>query len=262
MAPRELFIAGNWKMNLLQDEARALVRKLLPAVGSGLRGVRVAVAPPFTSLAAVRELIANSRLALAAQNCHAEAKGARTGEVSAPMLRDAGCEYVILGHSERRTDFAENNQLVRSKMDAALAAGLKPIVCVGEREGEREAGQTAQVVETQVKGSVGGLDPKVAAASLTIAYEPVWAIGTGKTATPAQAQEVHAQIRHLLRGLFGDEAAQKIAIQYGGSVKGENAAELLAQPDIDGALVGGAALQADSFLKICEAAAAEASRRK
>jgi triosephosphate isomerase len=176
------------------------------------------------------------------------------------MLKDAGCDHVILGHSERRTLFGETSEMVRAKVDAALTAGLAPIVCVGELLEERESGKTAAVVEEQVRASVGGVDAKAAAESLTIAYEPVWAIGTGKTATPEQAQEVHAQIRGLLGQLFGDEAASKIRIQYGGSVKPENAAELLGQPDIDGALVGGAALKADSFLKICEAAAAEAAK--
>jgi triosephosphate isomerase len=259
MSKRSYFVAGNWKMNLLQDEARALVRGITPAM-SDLGAVRVGVAPTFTSLAAASDLIGESGLLLGAQNCHEKASGAYTGEISAPMLRDAGCDFVILGHSERRQYFGETDATVNNKLHAAIGAALHAIVCVGETEAEREAGKTAAVIETQVRGCLAGLKADVAVAHLTIAYEPVWAIGTGKTATPEMAQEVHGQIRMLLAAQFDAAVASAIAIQYGGSMKPDNAAELLAQPDIDGGLIGGAALKADSFLKICQAAANAAKR--
>lgn len=260
MKKRTYFVAGNWKMNLLQDEARALVRGLLPALRD-LAAVRVGIAPTFTALAAAHDLIGEAPLLLGAQNCHARPNGAFTGEIAAPMLADAGCDFVILGHSERRQYFGETDAGVNAKLHAAIAAGLHVIVCIGETEAEREGGRTAAVVDAQVKGCLAGLKADVAVAHLTIAYEPVWAIGTGRTATPEMAQEVHAQVRTLLAAQFGADAAQAIAIQYGGSMNAANAAELLAQPDIDGGLIGGASLKADSFLAICTAAANAAAAK-
>jgi triosephosphate isomerase len=209
---------------------------------------QVAVAPPFTALGAVKQALQGSSIQLFAQNCHFEKQGAFTGEVSAAMLRDVGCDGVILGHSERRQLFGETDESVARKLKAALDEGLSPIVCVGETLQEREAGRTWDVVSRQVRGALSGLDVQ-ALGRITIAYEPVWAIGTGRNATAAQAQEVHAQIRGLLREL-GGAVADSIRIQYGGSVKPDNAAELLSQPDVDGALVGGASLKADDFAKI------------
>src|SRR5437588_2022039 len=243
---RRKFVCGNWKMHKTLAEAVQLVREVRDKMAGG--AAQVAVAPPFTALSAVKQAVAGSAIQLFAQNCHFEKQGAFTGEVSPAMIKDAGCDGVILGHSERRQSFGETDELVAKKLRAALAEGLHPIVCVGETLQEREGGRTWDVVSRQVRGALGGLE----AASLqkiTLAYEPVWAIGTGKTATTAQAQEVHAQIRGLLRDL-GGLAAEEIRIQYGGSVKPENAAELLGQPDIDGALVGGASLKADDFAKI------------
>ncbi len=238
-------------MNKTAREAAALaagVRGLL----DGLDGVECVLCPPFTSLRAVREALSGSRIGLGAQNVHWEASGAFTGEISAPMLVEESCAYVIVGHSERRQYFGETDETVNRRARAALAAGLKPIVCVGETLAEREAGATFVVVERQVRQGLAGLS----AADwdrVVIAYEPVWAIGTGRTATAAQAQEVHARIRGLLRELAG-AAAERIRIQYGGSVKADNAAELFGQPDIDGGLIGGASLQAETFAAICRAA--------
>jgi len=253
---RRYFIAGNWKMNLLQDEARALARGVSHGVGSaGHRNVRVAVAPTFLSIAAVRDSLGSgTAVALAAQNCHEKDKGAFTGEVSAAICKDAGCAYVILGHSERRQFFHETDQLVRAKRDAVLAAGIQPIICIGETKQQREMNETMRVVEGQLTGGLEGLSAGDAGSKLTIAYEPVWAIGTGLTATPQQAQEVHAFIRSWLVSHYGKDVAKNVAIQYGGSVNDKNAKELLSQPDIDGALVGGASLKADSFLAIVNAA--------
>jgi triosephosphate isomerase len=249
---RTKFVCGNWKMHKTQAESRALVQALAPLV-AGLAGkVQVAVAPPFTSLAAAGDALAGTGMELAAQDVHWEAQGAFTGEVSAAMLADAGCRHGIVGHSERRQLFGETDETVRKKVGALLAAGIRPIVCVGELLAEREAGRTLEVVGRQVRGGLAGLAPE-AVASLTVAYEPVWAIGTGKTATTAQAQEVHAAIRALLRELAG-AAADQVRIQYGGSVKPDNAAELMSQPDVDGALVGGASLKADDFAKIVRGA--------
>ncbi len=241
---RRKFVCGNWKMFKTASEADQLVRDLRSRLSSGQ--VQVAVAPPFTALAAARAALTGSPIQLFAQNCHWEKQGAFTGEISAPMLKELGCDGVILGHSERRQLFFETDEMVGRKVRAALEAGLHPIVCCGETLQEREGNKTWEVVSRQLRGA---LDASTAQ-QVTIAYEPVWAIGTGKVATTAQAQEVHAQIRGLLRELGGAAAADSVRVQYGGSVKPDNAAELLAQPDIDGALVGGASLKADDFARI------------
>jgi triosephosphate isomerase len=248
---RRTFVCGNWKMHKTVAEAAALVTELAAGLAGDGR-VEVAVAPAFTALAAVGRALAGTPIELAAQDVHWEAQGAFTGEVSAAMLAEVGVRHVIVGHSERRALFGETDQTVRRKVGALLAAGLRPIVCVGETLAEREAGQTMAVVGRQVRGGLAGF-PAEALAALTLAYEPVWAIGTGKTATTAQAQEVHAAIRAILREL-GGAAADAIRIQYGGSVKPENAAELMQQPDVDGALVGGASLKAKDFLAIVKGA--------
>ncbi|HZY04167.1 MAG TPA: triose-phosphate isomerase [Anaeromyxobacteraceae bacterium] len=249
---RKKFVCGNWKMHKTAAEARALVGELRRLAEGLADQVEVAVAPPFTALLAAAEALKGSRIALAAQDVHWEAQGAFTGEVSAPMLAEAGCRHVIVGHSERRQLFGEDDETVRKKAGAVLAAGMRPIVCVGETLAEREAGRTLEVVSRQVRGGLSGI-PSSAMAAVTVAYEPVWAIGTGRTATAAQAQEVHAAIRALLRELCGATADQ-IRIQYGGSVKPDNAAELMAQPDVDGALVGGASLKAADFSQIVKGA--------
>jgi len=246
-------VAGNWKMHKTAAEAQALARELRNALGVVRDQVEVVLAPPFTALYPVGKALEDSNLYLAAQNCHAEAQGAFTGEVSAPMLKDVGCRYVILGHSERRQLFGETDEGVNRKVKAVFAAGLLPIVCVGETLQEREGGRTLEVVSRQLAGGLAGLDA-AAAARAVIAYEPVWAIGTGKTATSAQAQEVHAHIRGWVAQAFGKEVAAAVRIQYGGSVKPDNAAELLGQPDVDGALVGGASLKAADFAAIVKAA--------
>ena len=249
---RKKFVCGNWKMHRTAAEARALVAELRGLAEGLAEKVDVAVAPPFTALAAAADALRGSRIALAAQDVHWEAQGAFTGEVSAPMLKEIGCAHVIVGHSERRQLFGETDEGVNRKAKAVLGAGLAPIVCVGETLAEREAGRTLEVVSRQVRGGLAGL-PADQVGRLTVAYEPVWAIGTGKTATTAQAQEVHAAIRALLRELAGGVADQ-VRIQYGGSVKPDNAAELLAQPDVDGALVGGASLKAQEFAQIVKGA--------
>jgi triosephosphate isomerase (TIM) len=252
---RQKFVCGNWKMHKTVAEALALVGELaagLAASGDGAR-VQVAVAPAFTALPAVGQAVRGTPLELASQDVHWEAQGAFTGEVSAAMLADVGVRHGIVGHSERRQLFGETDESVRKKVGALLAAGIRPIVCVGETLAEREAGKTLEVVGRQVRAGLAGL-PVEPLASLTLAYEPVWAIGTGKTATTAQAQEVHAAIRAILRELGGAGVADAIRIQYGGSVKPENAAELLSQPDVDGALVGGASLKAKDFLAIVKGA--------
>jgi triosephosphate isomerase (TIM) len=244
---RRKLIAGNWKMNKTVSEGLALVRELkgLVAALPGER-VEVAVAPPFVSLQAVAKELEGSAVKLAAQNCHWEASGAFTGEVSAGMLKDVGCAYVILGHSERRQFFGETDETVNKRVKAVLGAGMLPIVCVGETLAEREANRTLEVVERQVTGGLKGFSA-AEVATFVLAYEPVWAIGTGRTATSAQAQEVHQALRVHLSKLYDVETAQKVRIQYGGSVKPDNAAELLGQPDVDGALVGGASLKAGDF---------------
>lgn len=235
-------------MNTVLDEAKALVQGLKERV-SDVSNVEVVVCPPFISLAPVAEVIKDSNIALGAQNIYWEKKGAFTAEVSGPMLVSVGCTYVIIGHSERRSYFGETDETVNKRIFSALEEGLKPIVCVGETLEERENGTAFDVITRQVKNGLAGLSVEQMA-SIVIAYEPVWAIGTGKTATPAQAQEVHAFIRQLLNTMFGEATAEATRIQYGGSVKPENASELMGQTDIDGALVGGASLKADVFEKI------------
>jgi triosephosphate isomerase len=249
---RTPLIACNWKMYKTPSEAVVLAGAVLKEL-SAPDGFEVVVCPPFTALAAVRQVIAGSKIGLGAQNLHWAKEGAYTGEVSAEMLRDAGCRYVIVGHSERRQYFGETDESVNRKSLAAMAGGLTPIICVGEILSEREAGRASRVVEAQVKGALSGFVPEQVRA-LTLAYEPVWAIGTGKTATPSQAEEMHAHVRKTIAGLFGDDVAEGARILYGGSVKPENAKELLRRSEIDGALVGGASLQADSFASIARAA--------
>jgi triosephosphate isomerase len=248
--PRRLLIAGNWKMNGLGRDGRALAAGI--AAGARMRrggGAELLVCPPATLLSIVKGEIAGSAVTLGAQDCHAAPAGAHTGDVSAPMLADLGCRYVILGHSERRADHREDDAAVRAKAAAARAAGLVAIVCVGETLAERDAGRTLEVVGRQLAGSIpDGATP----ADAVVAYEPVWAIGTGRVATRAQVAEVHAAIRDRLGARFNGESGFRIL--YGGSVKPENAVELLGLDDVDGALVGGASLRADSFLAIADAA--------
>ena len=240
-------------MNLLRDSSVALVHQLMDQLHH-VGNVDVAVCPPSVYLHDVGAALRDSQIGLGAQNVYHAAEGAYTGEVSCGMLRDLGCKYVILGHSERRAIFGETDADVNSKLKAVLAAGLTPIVCIGETLAQREAGETQSIVRGQCSHSLAGLTPEQMAKTV-LAYEPVWAIGTGKTATPAQAEEVHADIRKLLATTFSESVANKVVIQYGGSVKADNALELLSQPNIDGALVGGASLKADSFLPIVQAAA-------
>jgi triosephosphate isomerase len=241
-------MAGNWKMNLLVSEAEELVQGLKSGL-DGTEEVDVVVAPPFPSLHPVGRALAGSSIALAGQNLHWEASGAYTGEVSASMLLDVGCKYVIIGHSERRQFFGETDETVNRRVKAALSAGLDPIVCVGEVLEERKSGRTWEVIERQTRGGVAGVS-KGDAKRLVLAYEPVWAIGTGETASPDQAQEVHAKIRGLIERLYDEGIAQGLRIQYGGSVKPDNVRGLMDQPDVDGALVGGASLKVESFLGI------------
>jgi triosephosphate isomerase len=248
---RTKIIAGNWKMNMTATQAAALVAGIRKELGDGAGPVEVVVCPPFTALKSAADALAGAKIALGAQNMHWESAGAYTGEVSAAMLKDLGVSHVILGHSERRTYFGETDATVNRKAKAALAAGLTPIICVGETLQERETNRMVQVVTTQVTGSLAGLGADLK--KVVIAYEPVWAIGTGKTATSAQAQEVHALIRKVLTQLADAATALTVRIQYGGSMKADNAGELLSQPDIDGGLIGGAALKADSFAAIIKA---------
>jgi triosephosphate isomerase len=248
---RNRIIAGNWKMNKTLDEALDLV-KSLSAILTGKIDTEVVVCPPFIDLHAVRGLVDGTPVRLGAQNMHWEEKGAYTGEISAAMLKSVGCEYVILGHSERRQYFGETDLTVNKKIGRALETGLKPIVCVGELLDERKADQTETVVEKQVRGAFDGLTADQLT-EVVIAYEPVWAIGTGEVATPEQAQDVHSFIRRLLSAMYDENLAQHVRIQYGGSMKPANAADLLAQPDIDGGLIGGASLDAQSFVGIINA---------
>jgi triosephosphate isomerase len=250
---RKKLIAGNWKMNKVSADAAALAREIVSAVAP-YPGVDVVICPPFTALESVAAAIDGSVVKLGAQNMHFEASGAFTGEVSAPMIRALFATHVILGHSERRTLFGETDELVNKKVLAALKNQLRPILCVGESLAEREAGSTLKVVQAQMERSLEGVG-KEQALGVIIAYEPVWAIGTGKVATAEQAQEVHAFIRELLTKLFGEAAAQRVRILYGGSMKPANAPELLAERDIDGGLIGGASLEARSFLDLVKAAA-------
>ena len=245
---RKPIIAGNWKLNLTEREAVILVTALRNALVD-VTEVDIVVCPVVTAIAVIHDVLLESNIAIGAQNLYWEDSGAFTGEVSAPLLKEVGVEYVIIGHSERRQYFGETNQTVNKKIRAALEHGLTPIVCVGEVLAEREANKTFDVIRTQCKESLAGFSADEMKAMI-VAYEPVWAIGTGKTATPAQAQEVHKFIRELLVKMHNEEVAETLRIQYGGSVKPENIAELMAQPDIDGALVGGASLKADSFVSI------------
>ncbi|MCJ7507174.1 MAG: triose-phosphate isomerase [candidate division Zixibacteria bacterium] len=241
-------IAGNWKMYKTSEEAKILASDLKNRLAQ-VSGVKIVLCPPFTALPTVYSIIKDSNLQLGAQNMHWEKEGAFTGEVSAEMLLAVGCRYVILGHSERRTYFSEDNQMINKKVKSAVKSGLIPIICVGEKLKEREKGNTENVVKEHVSGAFQGLS-KENATKTVIAYEPVWAIGTGKTATSKQANDVHIFIRQLLSEIYDQKTAQDINVLYGGSVKPENSKELLAQSDIDGALVGGASLDADSFEKI------------
>jgi triosephosphate isomerase len=245
---RKLIIAGNWKMNKTVAEALDLVRGLKLELGN-VKEVDIVVCPPFTALCEVSKAILDSNIRLGAQNMSEHNVGAYTGEIAAVMLKEFSVRYVVLGHSERRQYQKEPDALVAKKALAVLAASLKPIVCVGETLAERESAQTNQVLETQVLGSLAGLS-KEQMAETVIAYEPVWAIGTGKTATTAQAQEAHAFIRQQLAKQFDETVARRVRIQYGGSVKPSNARELMSQPDVDGALVGGASLEVRSFADI------------
>jgi triosephosphate isomerase (TIM) len=245
---RKKFIAGNWKMNLDRAAAVALAEAVVKRANE-FPQVDVALCPPFVYLEAVQKVRIGSPVALGAQNLYQEAKGAFTGEISPGMLLDCGCKYVILGHSERRDILHESNEDVNKKLKAALRAGLWPIVCVGEHVEVREAGKTAEVIGEQFEGSFAEIETEQMG-KITIAYEPVWAIGTGKVATPEQAEEVHADLRKLIEDRYNAEVAEAVRIQYGGSVKPSNSGELMSQPNIDGALVGGASLVADDFLRI------------
>jgi triosephosphate isomerase (TIM) len=245
---RKKFIAGNWKMNTTIDEARALAKGLVEACGK-VTDVDVAICPPYISLSAVNEIIKGSSVKLGAQDVHWEAKGAFTGKISCAMLKSAGVTYVIVGHSEQRSYFHETDETVNKKAKAVIAAGLLPIVCVGETLAERKAGQLTIVVERQVKGAFAGI-AKADALKCTVAYEPVWAIGTGEVATPQQANEAHQFIRKVLASLYDRAAADAMRIQYGGSMKPDNAKALLALSDVDGGLIGGAALKAQDFFGI------------
>ncbi len=242
---RTPIIAGNWKMNKTTGDAKDLAAKLAPLV-AGVKDREIVLGPPFTALHAVAQAIKGTNISLAAQNLHWEDKGAFTGEISAEMLLDSGCKYVIIGHSERRQYFGETDETVNKKVKQALRKGLLPILCVGETLAEREAGKLNEIISRQVTGGLKEIaadDMK----KIVIAYEPVWAIGTGKTATPEQAQEVHALIRQKVKELYGGGIAEGLRIQYGGSVTPDNVSSLMAKPDIDGALVGGASLKPDSF---------------
>lgn len=245
---RRPIIVGNWKMNLDRAGALALASEIVEPASS-LPHVDLAVCPPFVYLAEVAKITAGSQIGLGAQNVSHEANGAFTGEISTAMLKDIGCNFVILGHSERRQFMGETDELVNKKLHAALAAGLEPIVCVGELLAERESGNTLDVIRRQFTGSCDGLSAQQMA-KLVLAYEPVWAIGTGKVATPEQAEEVHLALRKMIAERYNQATADAVRIQYGGSVKPSNAAELLSQPNIDGALVGGASLKSADFLGI------------
>lgn len=250
---RKAIIAGNWKMNNTRPEAKALLEAIKPLVANAENNVEVIACVPFTNLETAVNTTAGSNVKIGAENVHFEEKGAFTGEISAAMLTELGVEYVVVGHSERRQYFGETDETVNKRTLAALHAGLKPIVCVGETLTEREQGITEEVVAKQTKIALMGTCEKCIK-NVVIAYEPVWAIGTGKVATPEQAQDVCAFIRKTIAGLFSQEIADGITIQYGGSMNAKNCAELLAKPDIDGGLIGGASLKADDFNTIVQAA--------
>ncbi len=245
---RKKFIAGNWKMNTTVDDACKLAKEIVDLMGT-ITDVDIAICPPYTNLSEVSKVIKGSTIQLGAQDVHWEPSGAYTGKVSCAMLKRVGVTYVIIGHSEQRQYFHETNETVNKKVKAAIAAGLLPIICVGETIEERRSGKMDSVIEQQTRGAFAGLT-KDEALKCTIAYEPVWAIGTGETATPKQANDAHIFIRKILSEIYGKETAQTIRIQYGGSMKPENAKELLAQSDVDGGLIGGASLKAASFYGI------------
>jgi triosephosphate isomerase len=249
---RAKVIAGNWKMHKSNSDARVLAEAIRDKT-SKIKKTKIIVCPPATALVDVVGLLKETKIAIGAQNMHWEKMGAFTGEISAEMIKSTGASYVIIGHSERRQFFAETDETVNRKLMAALSANLNPIVCVGETLDQRESGITKKVVGEQLEGALKGLS-SVQLNTLVLAYEPVWAIGTGKTATPDQAQEVHAFIRSKIQEMFDRATSESLVIQYGGSVKPDNAYELLKQPDIDGALVGGACLESESFAQIIESA--------
>jgi triosephosphate isomerase len=250
---RKAIIAGNWKMNKTRPEAKALLEAIKPLVANADGKVEVVACVPFTNLETAVNTTAGSNIKIGAENVHFEKSGAFTGEISADMLTEVGVEYVVIGHSERRQYFGETDETVNKRTVAALAAGLKPIVCVGELLWEREADITNEVISRQIKLDLAGISAEDIMKT-TIAYEPVWAIGTGKTATADQAEEVCAFIRETLAKLYGDAVAQAVTIQYGGSMNAKNAAELLSKPNVDGGLIGGASLKAEDFNVIVQAA--------
>ena len=249
---RKKVIAGNWKMNMNLHQSQKLVSEIINALAKDNKS-EVIVCPPFTSLSEVSSLLKGTHIKLGAQNMYYEESGAYTAEISADMLKSVGCEYVILGHSERRVIFNESDELINKKIKAAITKELKPIFCIGELLEQRENGQTMNVVSMQIEKGLEGITSEQMK-NIIIAYEPVWAIGTGKTASPLQAQEVHSFIRELVAKKYSTSVAENLIIQYGGSVKPDNSGELLSQEDIDGALVGGACLKADSFLSIIASA--------
>src|SRR5256885_4046110 len=250
---RKKIVAANWKMNMTQPESAAFIKSLLREIGD-MADVEIVIVPPFTAITKVTESLGKSQnIKVGAQNMHWERSGAFTGEISAALLRDLFVRYVVLGHSERRRLFGETDEIVNRKVRAAHEAVLRPIVCVGETLKQRDRGNVDKILSIQLRGSLAGLGPKELQETV-IAYEPVWAIGTGRNATPEQAQEAHAFIRHTLHKMADDTTAERVRIQYGGSVKPENAQELMSQPDIDGALVGGASLDPRSFVQIVKAA--------
>lgn len=248
---RKTLIAGNWKMNGLAEDGAALAKSIAQEVKKAARkDCEFLVCPPFTLLASVKKAIKGSRVMLGAQDCHFAASGAHTGDISPVMLKDLGCQYVIVGHSERRTAHYETNSLINKKASAAINSGLKVIVCIGETEEEKAAGRTIEICTAQINGSV---PDEATAQNLVIAYEPVWAIGTGRTPTTAEVEEVHATIRKVIAKKLGRANANKMRILYGGSMKPSNARELLALPDVDGGLIGGASLKVADFMAIAEA---------
>jgi triosephosphate isomerase len=250
---RKKVIAGNWKMNNDLNGSRDLINKLVNGLKNEEYNCEVIICPPFTSLAEAGSLLKGSKIMLGAENMHEAENGAFTGEISASMIKSTGSQYVIIGHSERRTIFKESDDLINKKLKAALKSGLKPIFCIGETLEEREKNITNDVLKRQIAVGLEGIsEPELE--NIIIAYEPVWAIGTGRTATPAQAEDAHNFIRNLIKDKYSKKAAENIIIQYGGSVKPDNSGELLSQPDIDGALVGGACLKADSFIVIIKSA--------
>ena len=260
MAKNPPFIAGNWKMHMTIPEAKNLATAIVKAAAE-LSEAEIVLAPPFTALSEVKKVLEDSSVQLAAQNLFWEEKGAFTGEVSAPLLKDAGCQYVIIGHSERRQYFGETDTGVNKKIQAALRSGISPVFCIGETLAERESGKTMEIISRQIQGGLEGIgagDFK----SIVIAYEPVWAIGTGKTATPGQAEEVHSHIREELARRYGNEPAECAIILYGGSVKPANSFALLSEKNIDGFLVGGASLEAESFIQITREAIRACKEKK